>query len=137
MNTVKKKDNEYFAYRDGKLVDVPTIDKLCLALKDKFMRQFEKNILLEEELEKLKNGVWENEEIARRKAENERLKEENRYGFPISKKEHEAINKFISENNLPRTTIGGGFTYTFVPTSIGVIGEIECVNGNKLKFRDL
>lgn len=42
MNTVKKKDNEYFAYRDGKLVDVPTIDKLCLALKDKFMRQFEK-----------------------------------------------------------------------------------------------
>ena len=34
-------DNSYCAYRDGKFVEVPKIEDLCLALKDKFMRQEE------------------------------------------------------------------------------------------------
>ena len=51
-------DNSYCAYRDGKFVEVPKIEDLCLALKDKFMRQEERNQYLSEENKKLKEGVW-------------------------------------------------------------------------------
>lgn len=33
--------------------------------------------------------------------------------------------------------IGGGFTYQFLPTSIGVSGTIIASNGDKLEFREL
>ena len=45
-------DNSYCAYRDGKFVEVPKIEELCLALKDKFMRQEECNQYLSEENKK-------------------------------------------------------------------------------------
>ena len=60
-------DNSYCAYRDGKFVEVPKIEELCLALKDKFMRQEECNQYLSEENKKLKEGIWEKEETARLK----------------------------------------------------------------------
>ena len=53
-------DNSYCAYRDGKFVEVPKIEELCLALKDKFMRQEERNQYLSEENKKLKEGIWDN-----------------------------------------------------------------------------
>ena len=34
-------DVRYSTYRDGEYITVPPMDELCLALKDKFMRQEE------------------------------------------------------------------------------------------------
>ena len=69
-------DNSYYAYRDGKFVEVPKIEDLCLALKDKVMRQEECNQYLSEENKKLKEGIWEKEETARFKTEYEKMKHE-------------------------------------------------------------
>lgn len=44
-------DNKYWTSRDGQMVTVPPIDELCLALKEKFMRQLEDNQRLKEENE--------------------------------------------------------------------------------------
>ena len=33
--------------------------------------------------------------------------------------------------------IGGRFTYTFIPTSIGVIGEVTCSCGESMTFSNL
>lgn len=33
--------------------------------------------------------------------------------------------------------IGGKFTYTFIPTSIGVIGEVTCSCGESMTFSNL
>ena len=88
-------DNSCYAYRDGKFVKIPNIEDLCLALKEKFMRQEECNQHLSEENKKLKEGVWEKEETARLKAEYEKMKHEYYHrGFPITEEEKEKIDEW-------------------------------------------
>lgn len=33
--------------------------------------------------------------------------------------------------------IGGSYSYTFTPTSLGTVGEIKCTCGDKFCFREL
>lgn len=124
-------DKKYWATRDGELVAVPPINELCLALKDKFLRQEEQNKRLREENEKLKNGIWEKEEIARLKADYDRFHEEWRLGFPITKEQREKINEW------QKSYIGGVFTYKFVPTPIGVCGVCIAPNGDEFEFQEI
>lgn len=88
---------------------------------------------------KLKSDLYEKEYVAKLKEENERMRKDYYRGFPISEEQSKSINKFISEHSKGKNfgVIGGAFTYKFVPTSIGVIGEVIAPDGDKLTFQDL
>lgn len=133
-------DNSYCAYRDGKFVEVPKIDELCLALKDKFMRQEEKIKYLSEENRKLKEGVWEKEESSRLESEYERMKHEYyNFGFPITEEEKEKINEWAKTHECTtRGTRAEGYRkFIFSPTELGVVGEVKCSCGQTFTFREL
>ena len=132
------KDYEYSANRDGEFVTVPPIDKLCLILKDKFLRQEENNEYLREENKKLKEGILEKEEIARLKKDYETMREDCYRGFPISEDEKKAIDEWKTKyKDRHYGAIGGGFTYKFTPTSLGTIGVIVGPDGDEFKFQDI
>lgn len=64
--------------------------------------------------------------------------------FVLNEKETKAIADWIENHNKEFhngkshcTSIGGTFSYTFTPTSIGSIGEITCIYGQTFCFRDL
>ena len=140
-------DVRYSTYRDGKYITVPTMDELCLALKDKFISQEEKIEYLEEEIKRLKDENWKDNELQSMKEQYDKMKEDYWRGFPISKEEKEKINAWINkheEEKHPRPkmdyprggAIGGCYSYHFVPTSIGTFGTIECTCGEKFEFQE-
>ena len=99
----------------------------------------------QEALEKV--ATWnKDEELVKLKKENERLNKEllGGKGFFITAEEKESINEWIEQHikekhngNHYAGAIGGRFTYKFIPTSIGEIGEIVCSCGDKFCFREL
>ena len=140
-------DARYFTYRDGKDITVPPIDELCLALKDKFMRQEETIESLRDEIKKLKDENWKDSELQSIKEQYDKMREDYYRGFPISKEESEKINAWINkhekekhprpEKSLPRGgAIGGCYTYYFTTTSIGVFGTIKCTCGEEFTFQE-
>jgi hypothetical protein len=104
---------------------------------------------LEDENKKLKDEHYKNEELQKLVEANKRLSDEMKYGFPITEEENEAITKWRtahikkkhwdSKNKCPKSqgAIGGGFTYEFIPTSIGVIGTIKCSCGESFCFCEM
>ena len=107
------------------------------------------NATLIEENKRLKSENYKDEELSKMKTELEKMREEYNLGFPISKKESEAISKWREQHikekhwykikNRPKYSgaISGRFTYEFIPTSIGVAGTIKCSCGEKFCFREL
>jgi hypothetical protein len=91
---------------------------------------------LAEQNDKLKSEHYKDEELQKLQSTIDALKEENKYGFKITKEEREAVNQWIAEHNHKKHqnhhygTIGGGFTYCFYPTSIGTIGKVKCEKCN-------
>lgn len=143
-------DSEYSGYRDNRWINIPPIDDLCLALKDKFKRQEEENNRLREENEKLKNGIFEKEELAEMKKEYNQMREDYFRGFPISEKEEKAIENWKEQHELKKHNLktlnqklafqgvsGGRYTYIFTPTAIGTFGEIKCSCGDTFEFQSL
>lgn len=105
---------------------------------------------LHEEVRKLKEEYSKDEEIQKMQAHVDRLQKECRLGFPISEKEHEAIEEWkkkhdkevhglTTDNERMRAggAIGGRFQYSFVPTSIGIIGTVKCDCGAEFVFQDI
>lgn len=144
------KDFLYYTQKDGKYITVPPIDDLCFALKEKFKNQEERITHLQEENERIKSEKYASEELSKMEKEIKTLKEEYRNGFPISDEEvkdviqwkiqhdKEKHNAKTFEERLKLEGISGGrFKYIFVPTSLGIIGEIQCSCGEKYCFRDL
>ena len=60
-------DTEFSHIRDGKWVEVPEIKKIAEQLVERYKYQSEQYNFLREENDKLKNGVWEKEEISKLK----------------------------------------------------------------------
>ena len=87
------------------------------------------------------------EEIQKLKEEIERLKAKpKKIGlcFEINAEELGEINKWIDKHIEEKHNgshyagaIGGRFSYRFVPTSIGEIGEVFCTCGDSFCFREL
>ena len=86
------------------------------------------------------------EEIQKLKEEIKELKTKKNKGmtFVIDEEETKAISEWIDKHieekhNGSRYAgaIGGRFTYRFVPTSIGEIGEVVCSCGETFCFREL
>lgn len=130
-------DKKFWTNVDGHILEVPSINDLCFALKEKFARQERELEMLRMENDKLKSGIWREEEMARLKSKYDKMEKEYHRGFPISEQEQEMINQFMAEHRADNGAIGGGFTYRFVPTSIGIAGSIVAMNGDELMFREL
>lgn len=119
------------------MIQFESIENILQTLREKFSRQEKEIEQLRLENAKLKNGIWKEEEMTRLKHEYDRMKEEYYRGFPISKEEKAMIDEFKSQHKGYYGAIGGGFTYQFIPTSIGVSGSIIVSNGDKMEFREL
>ena len=105
---------------------------------------------LMKENERLRSEAYKDEELARMKKERDEAVKELSGGFGITEAEHDAINAWMTEHDRTvhhADTIekrirlggvsGGRFTYTFVPTGLGTVGEVRCSCGKKFCFRDL
>ena len=110
--------------------DILTYIKQCEEQKDNALKKLEE---------------WnKDEEILKLKEEIKKIRNENKYGFAITEEEHKVISEWM-ENHIKEKhngnnyagAIGGNFTYKFVPTSIGTIGEIHCSCGEKFCFAEL
>ena len=105
-------------------------DKLLEAIEKKYNRERNFSEHLREELDKVKDEKYKDNELQEIKQELETMRKEYYRGFPISKEEDEKIKTFIKKHNEMHGSyhgcIGGGYTYKFCPTSIGTSGSIIC-----------
>lgn len=105
---------------------------------------------LRKENKKIKDEAYKDSELDCMKKELEKTKEDLYRGFPISEKEEKAIEewrlkheaeahgrKTLEQRLAAHGAIGGGYTYVFTPTSIGVVGEVKCSCGETFTFQDL
>lgn len=82
-------------------------------------------------------------------AELKKAKEDLYRGFPISEKEQEKIREWELKHDAEKHGLktmeqrlraggccGGRYTYQFVPTSIGTVGEVICSCGEKFTFQN-
>lgn len=135
------KDYQYHTHRDGKYVTVPPIDDLCLALKDKFMRQEEQIDSLREQNRELRESAYTKKEMAKMKDQLNTLLADYHRGFPISKIEQARIHSWMDQHEIEHPgghgVSGGKYTYEFCPTGLGTIGYVKCSCGKKFCFQDL
>ena len=132
-------DTEFSHIRDGKWVKVTEIKKIAEQLVERYQYQSEQYNMLREENDKLKNGVWEKEEISKLKNERDLYKEKLSLGFGITKEENDKINQWISNRKIKNTgSISGRYEYIFFPTGIGTICKIvDTTDGESFTFREL
>lgn len=114
----------------------------------------EKDDLIEKlklENERLKSGVYENSVVKELEEENKRLRQDNLRGFPITEEQQKLIRewqlkhedeihgrKTLEERLRAGGAIGGKYFYRYVPTSLGVVGEIVCDEcGQSFCFEDI
>ena len=132
-------DTDFSRVKDGKWIEIPEIKKIAEQLVERYQYQSEQYEILKQENDKLKNLVWEKEEIASLKKELNALKKLMSFNYLITEEENEKIKKWISERPIKNTgAIGGRYEYRFFPTSIGVIGKIvDMVDKESFVFREL
>ena len=127
---------------DGKLLSIDDVFNNVNKLKDFILRLKNQRDRAWEELKEHNKDV----EIQKLQKEINQLKNKKPEGFNfnISKEELAKINewkeKHVEEKHngsYYAGAIGGMFTYQFIPTSIGDIGEIKCSCGEKYCFREL
>ena len=125
--------------RNGKWIEVPEIKKIAEQLVERCQYQSEQYDILKEENNKLKNGVWEKEEISKLKSERDLYKQQLSFGFGITKEENDKIKQWISNRETKDTgAIGGRYEYRFFPTGIGIICKIvDTTDGESFVFREL
>ena len=121
---------------DNIFFDLNTFDELIESLKQKYKRLEIINENLKEENEEHRNKTYEIGYVSKLREENKRLKEDYYRGFPISKEEKEAINKWKTEHYKTCNRIGG-CSYHFYPTDLGIAGVIQCSCGAKFEFQEI
>ena len=130
-------DTEFSHIKDGKWIEVSEIKKIAEQLVERYQYQSEQYDILKQENDKLKNSVWEKEEIASLKKELDTLKKLMSFNFFITEEENEKIQKWMSKRPIKRV-IGGRYEYRFFPTGIGVVGKIvDVLDGESFVFREL
>ena len=107
---------------------VKSLSKECNELKTKLNDRF----AVDKEIARL-NEIIDNQD------------EQLHCGFNISRQEYQAITEWVRQHNLTkhgseyvyRGAIGGGLTYIFAPTGIGMVGKVKCSCGEEFCFRNL
>lgn len=124
------------------------LDQHLSAISDILERKKESLDRLRKENELLKSKHYKDEELIKLKTENEKLRAMIKNGFEITNEETENINQWKIKHEEKKHgrknkemfltgTGGGNYTYTFVPTGLGVFGSIRCSCGAEYCFRDL
>ena len=144
------KEFEYFTKKDEKFVKVPTIQDCIDGILIRHNDALDKISRLEETNKKLRSEHYKDEELQKMKQEVKDIKEDYYRGFPITKEEKEAIDKWkrqheeevhclhtLEDRLRAGGTIGGSYHYEFIPTSIGTIGKVVCSCGEEFVFCDL
>lgn len=121
---------------DNIFFDLNTFDELLESLKQKYKRLEIINENLRKENEQHRNKTYEKGYVSKLREENKRLKEDYYRGFPISKEEKEAIDKWTTEHYKICSRIGG-CNYHFYPTELGVAGVVQCSCGAKFEFQEI
>lgn len=130
-------DSNYYTYRDGKYINVPPIDDLCLALKDKFLKQEEQIKQLKNKIDYLSKENFKDEELKSLKEKIQILEREKCQGFFISDKEQEAIRKWHDNHDCKYkgTRLQGTSEYKFsIIPGIGYNGYVKCSCGKEFCF---
>lgn len=132
-----------FVSDDGKFRSFPSTNELCDIIKtrdDWYENELAKRT---EELNRVKNEKFKDEEIMRLKEKINQL-ESSFSDFALNRTEMSAVESWIEKHieekhggNTYAGAIGGRFSYVFVPTSLGVIGTIRCGCGEEFCFRDI
>ena len=127
----------YYGYtEDGTYVHVPKVEDICAAIRVKFKDQEKLIDAQAEQIKKLQADNWKDEKLQELQAEIERLQKRLNNGFEISEDEQSEIDEWMKDHKCHNGgAIGGAFTYSFTPTSIGEFGVIHCVCGKELTFR--
>lgn len=126
---------------------IKDVDKLLNEVKEQY--DFLNNLVeeLRKENLRLKDEAYKDKELSKMQEQLNREREDFSRGFSITEEEEESINTWVDlhlrekhwdkRNDCPLSTgaIGGGFTYEFLPTSIGTFGTIKCHCGDKFCFR--
>lgn len=116
--------------------DLNTFDELIESLKQKYKRLEIINENLREENEQHRNETYEEEYVSKLREENKRLREDYFRGFPISKEQKKAIEKWADEH-YKTCKYNVGYGYHFYPTPLGVSGSVQCSCGAKFEFQEI
>lgn len=105
-------------------------NELLEAVEKKYNLECVHSKYLMEELNKVKDEKYKDNELQKMKHELKTMRKEYHRGFPISKTEEEKIKEFMKKHNEIHGGYhgcsGGGFTYIFYPTAIGTSGVVRC-----------
>lgn len=112
---------------------------------DEIASEFERNEAILERLRKenseLRDEKYKDKELALLKAKLADAERELHRGFSISEEEETNIKKWKEFHEVVHEgghgAVGGKYTYSFIPTSIGTIGEIRCSCGESFCFSDI
>lgn len=126
------------------------IDEAFSIIQQNIERLKQENQMLRKENNELHDEAYKDNELIKMKKELDSFKREYYRGFPISKEEQKQIEEWKEkhevevhnchtlDDRLRRSgTIGGSYTYEFIPTSIGTVGTIKCNCGAKFTFCEL
>lgn len=145
-----------FEFENGKLVQVKSNEDLLKAISTVLEEKDKEIERLTAENEDMKSEYYKDEQILKMQQKIDEMKEKvnvlrksSMRGFPISEEEEKKIAEWQKkhlkkkhwdkEHDCPKSAgaIGGRFSYHFIPTSIGVIGEVKCSCGKKFCFQEL
>lgn len=124
------------------ILSINEFEKTVEHLKDCFIHQVNINDKLREENKNLKDEHYKDAAMADMKQQLEQIRADSSRGFSISEAEANAVSEWrsrhLKEHHNGKTmggAIGGGFEYSFIPTSIGVFGTCYC-SSCKVKAED-
>ena len=129
---------------DGEFVMVHDLEECLQSIRVRNERNEETIKRLSEANKKLKEEHYKDEEIQKMQQKLDQMSADYHRGFPISEKEKEAIDawKLTHEEeahggNSYSGSIGGRYSYHFVPTSVGTSGVVRCSCGAEFEFCEI
>lgn len=142
--------SEWYTHFNGKYTHVYELDDCIRAIQCRNQRNEDRIAYLEAENKKLKEETYKDEELQDMKKQLDRMQDEYWRGFPISEKEEKAIEEWKKkheeevhglktdyERMKAGGCCGGGYSYHFVPTSIGTSGVVRCTCGAEFEFQEI
>ncbi len=143
-------DKRMYDMTSGKMIRVNDFYQSIDSIKWQYEADQNKIKILTEQNKKLRDEKYKDEELQKLTKELEECRKEVRRGFSISEDEEKSINEWKKKHELEKHgiktdrdridahgAIGGAYMYHFLPTSIGIIGEVACSCGDKFCFSNL
>lgn len=129
---------------NGGITRVPPYEEILEEARRRF-EAYESTIgQLRGKVAELEDEAYADKRMAEMQAEVERSRKALARGFAIGDEAWDSIRSWqrrhVDEEHggeLRGGAIGGTWTYSFIPTSIGVVGTVRCVCGAEHTFQDL